>query len=211
MKQYQNILVADHPLLKRDLSILRNRQTDTVSFRSAMRRIATVLACFALKDLPLRETRIETPITKATGHEIDAGLVIVPILRAGLGMSDAFLNLLPEAQVRHLGIYRDEKTHTPVEYYSNLPADLSRSLVLLTDPMLATGGSADDAIRFLKNQGAGKIRFISVISAKEGVKRITDNHPDVPIITAAVDEELNANAFIVPGLGDAGDRYFGTT
>lgn len=180
-------------------------------FRSAMRRMATLLACIALKDLPLRKTQIETPIDTSIGYEIDANLVIVPILRAGLGMSDAFLNLLPEAQVRHLGIYRDETTHTPVEYYSNLPADLSRSMILLTDPMLATGGSADDAIRFLKNQGAGKIRFISVISAREGVKRITDHHPDVPIITAAVDEKLNSDAFIVPGLGDAGDRYFGTT
>ena len=211
MKKNPDLHIADHPLVKRDLSILRDRHSDTVAFRSAMARITTVLACLALEDLPIREVDIETPLTKTKGHEIGTSIVIVPILRAGLGMSDAFMNLIPEAQIRHIGIYRDETTHAPVEYYSNLPQNLGDSLVLLTDPMLATGGSADDAIGFLKEQGAKQIRFISVISSQDGVNRISNRHPDVPIITAAVDEKLNSDAFIVPGLGDAGDRYFGTT
>lgn len=211
MEQNLNLHIANHPFIKRDVSILRNKYTNTVAFRSAMARIATALACMALTELPIREIEIETPLTKTTGHEIDTNIVIVPIIRAGLGMSDAIINLIPEAQVRHLGIYRDETKHTPVEYYSNLPQNLGDSLVLLTDPMLATGGSADHAIGFLKKQGATQIRFISVISAQQGVDRITNEHPDVTIITAAVDEKLNSDAFIVPGLGDAGDRYFGTT
>lgn len=202
--------IIHHPVVSRDLTILRNTNTITADFRVAMARIATILAYFALKDLPLKEKEIHTPITKTKGYEIDKKIIIVPILRAGLSLVDAIIDFVPDAKVGHLGMYRDETTHQPVDYYSNLPEGLEGALVLLVDPMLATGGSADDAIEFLREKGAKNIRFISVISAPEGLDRISNKYPDVPIITAAVDEKLNNDAFIVPGLGDAGDRYFGT-
>jgi uracil phosphoribosyltransferase len=205
------VTIIDHPVVARDLSILRKSTTGIAEFRSALSRIATILAYFALKDLPLRKTEINTPITSTEGYEIDTEIIVVPILRAGLSLVDAIINFIPDAKVGHLGMYRDEKTHNPVDYYSNLPGGIENALTLVVDPMLATGGSADDAISFLKNQGAENIRFISLISAPEGLERISKKFPDVSIITAAVDEKLNSDAFIVPGLGDAGDRYFGTT
>lgn len=205
-----SLTVIDHPVVARDLSILRNATTEITGFRAAMGRIATILAYFALKELPLKETRIETPITQTNGYEIDTEIIVVPILRAGLSLVDAIIDFIPDAKVGHLGMYRDETTFKPVDYYSNLPAGLDQAQVLLVDPMLATGGSADDAIGFLKKQGANNIRFISLISAPEGLQRIQKKYPDVSIITAAVDEKLNDDAYIVPGLGDAGDRYFGT-
>ena len=208
---HKNITEISHPVVDRDLTILRNKHTNTADFRLAMVRIATILAYHALKDLPLKEVEIETPVTKASGFNIDTDIIIVPILRAGLSLVDALIDFIPDASVGHLGMYRDEDTHTPVDYYSNLPNKLETATVLLVDPMLATGGSADDAIHFLKEKGASNIRFISLISAPEGLERITKKHPDISIITAAVDEKLNSDAFIVPGLGDAGDRYFGTT
>jgi len=210
MKNKQ-ITIIDHPIVARDLTILRQLDTDIVGFRNAMARIATILAYTSLKDLPLRETSINTPITETKGFHIDTEVIVVPILRAGLTLVDAIMNFVPDAKIGHLGMYRDETTHEPVDYYSNLPDGISDGLVLLVDPMLATGGSADDAIGYLKNRGAKQIRFTSLISAPEGLKRITDKYPDVSIITAAVDEKLNDDAFIVPGLGDAGDRYFGTS
>jgi uracil phosphoribosyltransferase len=203
--------VIDHPVVARDLSILRDHATGTAQFRAAMGRIATILAYYALKDLPLRETTIQTPITEAKGYEIDTQITIVPILRAGLSLVDAIIDFIPHARVGHLGMYRDEETHEPVDYYSNMPKGIKDDHVLLVDPMLATGGSADDAIGFLKKQGADNIRFISLIAAPEGLERILTKYPEVSVITAAVDEKLNSDAFIVPGLGDAGDRYFGTT
>ncbi len=202
--------IIDHPVVARDLSILRDQTTGTADFRAAMGRIATILAYFALKDLPLRESSIQTPVTGAKGYEIDTRITVVPILRAGLSLVNAILNFIPDAQVGHLGMYRDETTHEPVDYYSKMPGGIQDGLVLLVDPMLATGGSADDAIKFLKKKGANNIRFISLISAPEGLERILNTYPDVSVITAAVDEKLNDDAFIVPGLGDAGDRYFGT-
>lgn len=206
-----NITTISHPVVDRDLTILRNKHTNTADFRLAMGRIATILAYQALKDLPLKKLEIETPVTKTSGYQINTDIIIVPILRAGLSLVDALIDFIPDASVGHLGMYRDETTHTPVDYYSNLPNKLETATVLLVDPMLATGGSADDAINFLKEKGAANIRFISLISAPEGLERITKKYPDVSIITAAVDEKLNSDAFIVPGLGDAGDRYFGTT
>ncbi|MEX2455881.1 MAG: uracil phosphoribosyltransferase [Balneolaceae bacterium] len=208
---HKNITVIEHPVVARDLSILRDKNTGIVEFRKAMVRVATILAYSALKELPLRENVIETPITQTKSFEIDTEIIVVPILRAGLSLVDAIIDFIPDAKVGHLGMYRDETTHEPVDYYSNLPEGVSEGLVLLVDPMLATGGSADDAIGFLKNQGAKQIRFISLICAPEGLERITKKYPDVSIITAAVDEKLNEDAYIVPGLGDAGDRYFGTT
>lgn len=209
-KTLENVTVIDHPVVARDLSILRDVNTETTDFRAAMARIATILAYFALKELPLRQSNIETPITQTKGYEIDTEIIVVPILRAGLSLVNAIINFVPDAKVGHLGMYRDETTHEPVDYYSKLPAGLNSGHVLLVDPMLATGGSADDAIGFLKKQGAKQIRFISLISAPEGLERIQTKYPDVSIITAAIDEKLNDDAFIVPGLGDAGDRYFGT-
>lgn len=205
-----NLTVIHHPLVARDLTILRDSETDTIGFRIALGRIATILAYFALKELPLREIDIKTPITVTKGFILDTEIIVVPILRAGLSLVDAIIDFVPDAKVGHLGMYRDEKTHKPVDYYSKLPNGLEKALVLLVDPMLATGGSADDAIGFLKEQGANHIRFISLISAPEGLERIQNKYPDVSIITASVDEKLNDDAFIVPGLGDAGDRYFGT-
>ena len=210
MKNNHQVTIINHPLVSRDLTILRNEKTDTIDFRAALGRIATILAYFALKELPLRKKKISTPVTETQGFEIDTEIVVVPILRAGLSLVDAIIDFVPDAKVGHLGMYRDEDTHQPVDYYSKLPSGLKDALVLLVDPMLATGGSADDAISFLKSQGAKNIRFISLISAPEGLERILKKYPDVSIITAAVDEKLNDDAFIVPGLGDAGDRYFGT-
>lgn len=208
--RFPGLTRLDHPLIARDLTIVRDRATPTHSFRAALGRIATILAYRALEDLPLRERPVQTPIQTTLGHEIDRDLVVVPILRAGLSLVDAILEFVPGAKVGHLGMYRDEATHDPVPYYSKLPGGLSNSLVLLVDPMLATGGSADDAIRYLKKSGAQEIRFICLIAAPEGIERIQTAHPEVPILTAAVDERLNEHAFIVPGLGDAGDRFFGT-
>lgn len=207
----KNVTILNHPVVSRDLSILRDESTDIVGFRSAMSRIATILAYESLKELPLRQNTIQTPIRETNGYLIDTEIIVVPILRAGLTLVDAIMNFIPDAKVGHLGMYRDETTHEPVDYYSNLPDEVSEGMVLVVDPMLATGGSADDAIGYLKKHGAKNIRFTSLISAPEGLKRITDSYPDVSIITAAVDEKLNDDAFIVPGLGDAGDRFFGTT
>ena len=211
MNVHPNVTILDHPVVARDLSILRDETTDIVEFRSAINRIATILAYESLKELPLRKTTIHTPIEATNGYHINTEIVVVPILRAGLTLVDAIMNFIPDAKIGHLGMYRDESTHEPVDYYSNLPDEISNGLVLLVDPMLATGGSADDAIGYLVKQGAKNIRFTSLISAPEGLKRITEKYPDVSIITAAVDEKLNDDAYIVPGLGDAGDRFFGTS
>jgi len=190
---------------------MRDVKTSTAEFRQAIKRIAIILAYHALKELPLRSFDVETPIEKTTGYDIDQEIIVVPILRAGLSLTDALLQFIPDANVGHLGMYRDEQTHEPVDYYSNIPESIKDAMVLVVDPMLATGGSADDALSFVKKKGAQHLRFISLISAPEGLKRLQQNHPDVHIITSAIDEKLNDDAFIVPGLGDAGDRYFGTT
>lgn len=208
---HDQVTLIEHPVISRDLTILRDVSTKTAEFRGAIKRIAVVLAYHALKELPLNTFEIETPIKKTTGYNIDQDVMVVPILRAGLGLSDALLQFIPDAKVGHLGMYRDETTHEPVDYYSNIPDGVEKDMVLVVDPMLATGGSADDALNFLKKQGAQHLRFVSLICAPEGLQRLKDEHPDVHIITAAIDDKLNDDAFIVPGLGDAGDRYFGTT
>jgi uracil phosphoribosyltransferase len=202
--------LIEHPVISRDLTILRNVQTKTPEFRSAMKRIATILAYHALKKLPLRSFEVETPIHTTTGYDIHQDIFVIPIMRAGLTLTEAILQFIPDARVGHLGMYRDEETHEPIVYYSNIPKGIKKAMVLVVDPMLATGGTANDALTFLKKQGAQHLRFISLISAPEGLQRLQNNHPDVRVITSAVDECLNDNAFIVPGLGDAGDRYFGT-
>jgi uracil phosphoribosyltransferase len=204
------VTVVDHPVVHRDLTILRDKKTATAPFRQALARIATILAYHSLRNIPLRETRVVTPIQPTTGFELDTNVIVVPILRAGLGLVDGIIQFIPDAKVGHLGMYRDETTHKPIDYYVKLPDGLKNSHVLLVDPMLATGGSAHDAISYLKKQGAEKILFMCLISAPEGISHLLEHHPDVHIVTAAVDEKLNDDAFIVPGLGDAGDRIFGT-
>lgn len=204
------VTVVSHPVVKRYLSILRDKHTETAAFRRAMNTIGTVLAYHALSELPLVNTDVETPIQNTTGYKPACEVLVVPILRAGLSLVDGIISFMPEAKVGHIGVYRDEKTHLPVNYYHNLPAGLANAYVLVVDPMLATGGSGSHALKFLKENGAQNVRFVSLISAPEGIEKLQEEHPDVPIITAAIDEKLNENAFIVPGLGDAGDRYFGT-
>lgn len=206
-----NVTLVEHPVISRDLTILRDVSTRIDNFRLALKRIATILAYHALRDLPLSTHEVQTPIEKTEGYDIDTDIIIVPILRAGLGLVSGLTEFVPDAKIGHLGMYRDEETHEPVDYYSNLPDGIEEAIVLLVDPMLATGGSADDALNYLKDRGAKNIRFISLISAPEGLERLQQHHPDVYIITAAIDKKLNDDAFIVPGLGDAGDRYFGTT
>lgn len=207
----ENLLEINHPVIARDLTILRDKKTDTANFRLALGRISTILAYNALMNIKLKTKPVQTPIQETTGYEIDPEIVVVPILRAGLGLVDAITTFVPDARVGHLGMYRDEVTKKPVDYYVNIPNGIENALVLVVDPMLATGGSACDAITFLKSKGAKEVRFICLISAPEGIKKIQQEHPDVSIITAAVDEKLNEDKFIVPGLGDAGDRIFGTS
>ena len=203
--------VIDHPLITHKLSIMRNRKTGSKDFRELLNEIAMLMGYEVFRDLPLEEITIETPITKMKAKMVSGRkLAIVPILRAGLGMVDGLQNLVPVAKVGHIGMYRDPETHKPVEYYCKLPTDIEERLVVLVDPMLATGGSAVDALCKLKEHGCRNIRFMCLVAAPEGVKAVQEAHPDVDIYTAALDECLNEHAYIVPGLGDAGDRIFGT-
>lgn len=201
----------DHPLLQHKLSILRDENTGVKDFREVVSEIATLMCYEATRDLPLEEVEIKTPITTAKFKTI-AGkkLAIVPVLRAGLGMVDGILTLIPSAKVGHIGLYRDPATLEPVEYYCKMPPDIAEREVLVVDPMLATGGSASAAIQFLKNYGCKHIKMMNIIAAPEGVVRIEKDHPDVEFYVAALDERLNDHGYIVPGLGDAGDRIFGT-
>lgn len=203
--------VLDHPLLQHKLSILRNKDTGVKEFRELVSEIAGLMCYEATRNLPTEEIQVETPITTATCRTL-AGkkLAIVPILRAGLGMVDGIVRLIPSAKIGHIGLYRDPETHKPVEYYCKLPKDVSERQVFVVDPMLATGGSASAAITFLKQYGCKSITLMDVIAAPEGVAVVQRDHPDVDIYVAAVDEKLNEHAYIVPGLGDAGDRIFGT-
>ena len=201
----------DHPLLQHKLSILRDENTGVKDFREVVSEIATLMCYEATRDLPLEEVEIKTPITTAKFKTI-AGkkLVIVPVLRAGLGMVDGILTLIPSAKVGHIGLYRDPDTLEPVEYYCKMPNDIAEREVIILDPMLATGGSASAAIQFIKNYEVKNIKLMNIIAAPEGIQRVHHDHPDVDIYCAALDEKLNDHGYIVPGLGDAGDRIFGT-
>ncbi len=207
----KKVYVMDHPLIQHKLSILRDKNTGTKQFRELIAEIANLMCFEATRDLPLKEVETETPICTCKTKVI-AGrkLAIVPILRAGLGMVDGVLNLLPAAKVGHIGMYRDPDTHEPVEYYCKLPADIKERDVIVLDPMLATGGSAADTVARIKEFEPRSIKFMCIIAAPEGVEAFTKAHPDVPVYCANVDEKLNEHAYIVPGLGDAGDRIFGT-
>ncbi|HIX17997.1 uracil phosphoribosyltransferase [Subdoligranulum sp. DSM 109015] len=203
--------IVDHPLIQHKISLMRNRHTGTREFRDLVSEVAMLLCYEATRDLPTEEVEVETPICLAR-TKVLAGrkLALVPILRAGLGMVDGMLNLIPAAKVGHIGLYRNEETLQPVEYYCKLPKDIAEREVIVLDPMLATGGSASDAITQIKKHGARHIKFIGLIAAPEGLKTLHANHPDVDIYVGALDEKLNDNGYIVPGLGDAGDRIFGT-
>jgi len=206
----KNLIIIDHPLVKRDLTILRNRKTDNALFRTTLRRIASVMAFQVTHDLRVKAGRVRTPLEATAGYRLKDDIVIVPVLRAGLGLVDGFLDFLPEARVGHVGLYRNEETLEPVDYYSKFPRSLGRSMVLLLDPMLATGGSGCAAITFLKAKGAARIRFVTLLAAPEGVRKIVAQHPDVQIFSCVLDRKLNHRGYILPGLGDAGDRIFGT-
>ncbi|MBR6425373.1 MAG: uracil phosphoribosyltransferase [Oscillospiraceae bacterium] len=203
--------ILDHPLLQHKLSILRNKDTGVKEFREIVSEIATLMCYEATRDLPTEEVEIETPMAVAKCRVL-AGkkLAIVPILRAGLGMVDGMLSLIPSAKVGHIGLFRDPETHEPVKYYCKMPNDIAERDVIIVDPMLATGGSASAAISFIKEYGCKSIRLMDVIAAPEGVALVQKDHPDVDIYVAAVDDCLNEHAYILPGLGDAGDRIFGT-
>ena len=207
----KQVFVMDHPLIQHKLTYLRDKNTGSKEFRALVSEIATLVCYEATRDLPLEETEIETPLVKTKTKGI-AGrkLALVPILRAGLGMVDGVLTLVPAAKVGHIGLYRDHETLQPVEYYSKLPSDLPQRDVLVLDPMLATGGSAIDAISIIKRSQPKSIKFLCIIAAPEGVRALTQAHPDVQVYCAAVDDRLNENGYILPGLGDAGDRIFGT-
>jgi uracil phosphoribosyltransferase len=205
------LTVVDHPLLKRALTTLRDRSTSYGDFRITLADVSSILAYEALRTLPVEETSVETPLEATTGYRLAREVVVVPVLRAGLGLVDGFVRFVHEARVGHLGMYRDEQSHEPVDYYSNVPPQVRDARVFVVDPMLATGGSASGAINHLKSRGAQDITFVCLVAAPEGVERLHRYHPDVHIVTAALDRELDANAFIRPGLGDAGDRIFGTT
>lgn len=203
--------VIDHPLITHKLSIMRDKNTGTKEFRELLYEISMLMSYEITRDLPLEDYEIETPICKMTAKQVSGKkLAIVPILRAGLGMSDGFLKIVPAAKVGHIGLYRDHDTHQPVLYYNKLPDDIASRLVVLSDPMLATGGSAVDSITILKNQGCKHIRLMCLVGAPEGIEYLQKMHPDVDLYIAAVDDHLNENKYIVPGLGDAGDRIFGT-
>ena len=203
--------VIDHPMIQHKLTIMRKKETCSKDFRELLQEIALLMGYEVTRDLPLMDVEIETPICKTTAKIITGRkLAVVPILRAGLGMVDGIRTLVPVAKVGHIGLYRNEETHQPVVYYCKLPEDVQKRLVIVTDPMLATGGSACDAITMLKERGCHNIRLMCLVGAPEGIERVQKEHPDVDIYLAAVDEKLNENAYIVPGLGDAGDRIFGT-
>jgi len=207
----QNVFVFDHPLIQHKVSLLRDKNTSSKEFRELVAEISVLMCYEVTRDIPLKEIELETPVGIARTKVISGKkLAIVPILRAGLGMADGFLQLMPMARVGHIGIYRDSKTLQPIEYYCKLPTDIDERDVILLDPMLATGGSACDAVKFIKKRNVKNIKFMCLIASETGVARLHAEHPDVSIYCAAVDEKLNDHGYIVPGLGDAGDRLFGT-
>ena len=205
------VTVINHPLIQHKLTIMRMKETSTKDFRELLEEIAMLMCYEVTRDLPMEEVDIETPICKCKSKMISGKkLGIVPILRAGLGMVDGFVNLIPACRVGHIGLYRDPETHQPVEYYCKLPPDIQERELIVVDPMLATGGSSIAAIQFIKNRGCKNIKLVCLVGCPEGIKAIQEAHPDVDVYIAAIDEKLSENKYIVPGLGDAGDRLFGT-
>ena len=212
MKNYDNVVIFDHPLINHKIAILRDEKTSMKEFRELIEEITTLMTFGALKEgVPMEEREVKTPLEVCTQKVVkDNAIVVVPILRAGLGMVNGVHVLFPSAKVGHIGMYRDEETFEPCEYYCKLPDGIENKLVILLDPMLATGGSACDAINLLKKRGCKNIKFMAVIGAPEGVSKVAETHPDVEIFVSTLDRGLNENCYILPGLGDAGDRLFGT-
>ncbi|MGI5989149.1 MAG: uracil phosphoribosyltransferase [Lachnospiraceae bacterium] len=210
-KGNENITIMEHPLIKHKITRLRDKSTGTNEFRALVEEIGMLMGYEALSDLPMKEIEVETPIEKCMSPVI-AGrkMAVVPILRAGLGMVEGLLDLVPTAKVGHIGLYRDPETHEPHEYYCKLPSPIEERTIVVTDPMLATGGSACDAIKLIRQHGGRKIKFMCIIAAPEGLERLSKTYPDIQIYVGQLDRELNADAYICPGLGDAGDRIFGT-
>ena len=205
-----SVKILDHALIKHKLSIMREKSTSTYIFKQNLDEIAMLMAYEVSKDFPLKLKDIETPICKTTGYELDKQIVLVPILRAGIGLVDGFRTIMPNAKIGHIGMYRDEETLQPQEYYARFPKGLTESKVIIVDPMLATGGSADMAIQDILDRGAKDIMLVCLVGAPEGVKFLQDKYPELDITLAALDDHLNDHGYIVPGLGDAGDRFFGT-
>lgn len=202
--------LVEHPLIKRDVTILRDKNTDTETFRAALQRVSNILAAETSREFSLTKINVETPLEKTEGSKLSNEIILVPVLRAGLGMVNGFLQIIPEAKVGHIGLQRDEETLKPIEYYYKVPKHLEFAEVVMLDPMLATGGSASEALKYLKKRGAKKLVFACIVAAPEGIAKIQSEHPDVKIFAAAFDRELNNKGYIIPGLGDAGDRTFGT-
>ena len=211
MKNYPNVHILDHPLIRHKVAMIRDKNTDTKNFRDIINEIATLMTYESFKDIPTQEIEVETPLEKVKQTVVkENSVAIVPILRAGLGMVDGILSLFPAAKVGHIGLYRDETTLEPQEYYCKLPTGIDEKVVMVVDPMLATGGSACDAIKMLKKRGCKKIKLLSIIGAPQGVEKVAETYPDVEIYVSTLDRCLNENGYILPGLGDAGDRIFGT-
>lgn len=211
MENYNNVHILDHPLIRHKLAIIRNKETDTKQFREIIKELATLMAYESFKDVPTQQIEVETPLETTTQTVVkENSIAIVPILRAGLGMVDGILSLFPAAKVGHIGLYRDEETLEPQEYYCKLPTGIDEKVVMVVDPMLATGGSACDAVKMLKKRGCKKIKLMSIIAAPEGVEKVAREHPDIEIFVSTLDRCLNEHGYILPGLGDAGDRIFGT-
>ena len=206
----KNLTIIDNPLIKRDVTYLRHLETREYQFRLAVRRIAYILASEISKDFSTTEIEVETPLEITKGHKLEKQIVLVPVLRAGLSLVNSFIEMIPQAKVGHIGLHRDEETLLPVDYYYKAPNHLDISTVIILDPMLATGGSASAAAQFLKDRGARELIMASLIASPEGISKMETDHPDVKIYTAVLDRELNENGYILPGLGDAGDRTFGT-
>ncbi len=206
----QNLYILNHPLIQQKLFYLRDKRTNNLHFRTMLNEIAGLMVYEITRNYPVRPRELETPLEKTVGHVLARSVTLVPILRAGLAMCDGVLSLIPHARVGHVGLYRDKETLMPVEYYVKFPSDMSESDILVIDPMLATGGSAAAAIDVVKKHGGRAITFMCLVAAPEGVKTLNKAHPDIPIYTAALDRELNDHSYILPGLGDAGDRIYGT-
>ena len=207
---HPNFHILDHPLIQQKLYYLRSKKSNNLSFRNMLDEIGALMVYEVTRDLPVDEREVETPLEVTTGFVLSKPVTLVPILRAGLAMCDGILKIIPQARVGHLGLYRDKDSLKPVEYYSKFPSDINESEVIIIDPMLATGGSASAAVEYVKNTGAKSIRFVCLVASPEGVKYLADQHGDVPLYTAALDRQLNDHGYILPGLGDAGDRIYGT-